>query len=1627
MTAKIMNKTKAFFLVALCLILILSVCFTFEIRIFASTRPNTYVEDIKLYVTDSGDDAANNAKSWFEKQGYQFSGIELNQGTKTSKDVYLGYKTTTNRDMAITDIRMLGMDTGYQLYDYKGISDYFASLNKGTAQTMYASANKFTDNYKAGSPKAQDAYKGLNLFYVGTKSTKLGDYILNGKASVSFFTKMLTKASSGTLNAVISFLNIGVANFENSYDDKKGTPYTENWAQLVSQSELWNDFEEGLTTEQTQKLHKKYNDKARELFAQVQSFTTLYENAVSRYSEADLEQSAEEMENASDESEKMDKVEEKDADVLYIAAFKELNSYKAHGKTKLGDFLIDLGHKTSDEVDLMQLYPVIEAMGDNQTRLAIIGGILSAVNNLSENKTNERLNDSVEEAKKAINDYNKGDAISVWDSADDDIDNAKIAFTSDAVRKKSAQEQIGKVTKFEVLDEKLSKAFEVINIVVGAAFVAGAVLKVIANFVLKKVIQIITVAAVKAILTTVFTGLLKLALALSAFSKWVGLVVLAFSIGWMIGKWIASLIKEKVKDLGHTDKPDYVFDAPSVGKDAMNIKYYSVRGQDSKVADMNASKQYRWEILTYSRDTRAGSPLCADENGNIFKCVTGSAVPVNGYDYSRVFGERSPANANSYCEKDNVNGIFLHYRTEASLKNETSEPPKDSEGKTTPTVEKKYLGDMIIGTAKTVSEAKAKIVNHKGKYYTYDVNLSPDAGIATYIGYTITNDPDSAITDLRVASCVGNTIDKLSYGDVVYTRVDTVGFAIGSDDKQTRPACNTLYFTTDKNAGSPIAVDALHAVTDFSKIKDGWEPVSFFGNDLPYNFNTEYTEFQNNFGSEYITEFSIGLTGYSVTRDGNLDSHKGVYLYYEPETKYTSGTKYFSGVFFVNGIDSIDKTGWTNVTRTVGEFKNKMATYPHTYVDGTNLANAVSKIENARYDNVQTYLGYTYTFNPKRAAYHVAVFQGDTYSDSLPYTMSKKLNATDSRNYVAAPIFSQAATKDDIGKEFCSRYTTPGNAFINNRANLYILNYYKEQVEAGYTKTLPDGISCGYQKLHYQPTEIYICGYKKGSKPMTMNDVVITTKECSATENGGYISFDVSGEKTVSGEAAKGAFSSIYDLKNPHSKKAFDLSYSDFYLKDGDKDKLSGSRNSLFMYISGAKKTKGKYITSLSVGAYSREQYKQTKPNANEDELKGVDAVTDCQALAQAAGGCTDEVIVTNMSIADQNNAWYNRSKDGVSERTPPANNPASYIGVNRTDDLTDEKAITGILLYKLNDTVAPNKVEIDDIEYICAGAQVPIIMNGQSYYLYYTYNEGATPGVPVEDIKIDTMPLISGYATNLCGAKDKGMPFGNPSQTTFIHMKYEHTDGEFFNKFYLGLGSDPRAALCNLVAQGCVEFVNMDMNKGVAGSSVYLGFRRGRIDHDLVDSQDEEDRADVLQEELKEAAYDIIVTKDEPFRDGGFVHKNVYYAPVSNRDLTNGQGNRLYMYYTCPYLSAKYNRKNNVDTVLPQDNFTGYIDKLALAQYDRVPYNTSLSGTGGTKDSIMPWEYVMYSDYSAPAEFNEGTVSHDTQTANNRHSSDNRVTMFAQRSDGSVKPAGEITGGFVSKTTKLGTAYIEY
>ena len=206
------GKMKKILISLLCVTVALRTGLIGTVQVFAESQQDVYyLSDVKLYYSDSG---SSDAKKKCENDGYIFVNNDLNKGTAQNY-VYIGYKTTTNRDMAITDIRMLGMGRDYYLYNYNQIIDYLKKTNEGTAQTMYEAANVFAENYKAGSPKAKDAYEGLNLFYVGNENTKFGDYIISGKADIDFFTQMIVKSSAGTLSAVMVFLNSGIAPFKN--------------------------------------------------------------------------------------------------------------------------------------------------------------------------------------------------------------------------------------------------------------------------------------------------------------------------------------------------------------------------------------------------------------------------------------------------------------------------------------------------------------------------------------------------------------------------------------------------------------------------------------------------------------------------------------------------------------------------------------------------------------------------------------------------------------------------------------------------------------------------------------------------------------------------------------------------------------------------------------------------------------------------------------------------------------------------------------------------------------------------------------------------------------------------------------------------------------------------------------------------------------------------------------------------------------------------------------------------------------------------------------------------------------------------------------------------------------------
>ena len=233
---KMTNRINKKITKAICIFLALFMGLLLPLQVYAGSYNVKYLSDIKLYYAKSADEA----KTGLEKEGYTFLNNNLNNGTERDTQVYLGYKTTTNSDMAITDIRMLGMESGFQLYDYRQMVEYLKNEQSGTAYTMLEAATEFIQNYENKNPKALSAYKGLNLFYVDEAKMNLGDYIIAGKADLDFFMSMLMKSSAATLNAVIGFLNAGVAPFENAYDEEEGETVSKNWAQQLPESSVYD-------------------------------------------------------------------------------------------------------------------------------------------------------------------------------------------------------------------------------------------------------------------------------------------------------------------------------------------------------------------------------------------------------------------------------------------------------------------------------------------------------------------------------------------------------------------------------------------------------------------------------------------------------------------------------------------------------------------------------------------------------------------------------------------------------------------------------------------------------------------------------------------------------------------------------------------------------------------------------------------------------------------------------------------------------------------------------------------------------------------------------------------------------------------------------------------------------------------------------------------------------------------------------------------------------------------------------------------------------------------------------------------------------------------------------------------
>ena len=193
--------------VLISMILVATMCVTMMMPASAG-RVTYYLSDLKMAEAATADEA----KQLLTDAGFTVFDKNLNPGA--DKAVYLGYKKSTNVDDAITDVKVMNMNGGFNISDYETIFEEAMDTYSSEINKLRIAANEFAANYKAGKKEAQLAYRQLNYYYVendkGVK-TYMGDYILNFPTENDDFADILLKGNTNILNNIKILLSMGVA------------------------------------------------------------------------------------------------------------------------------------------------------------------------------------------------------------------------------------------------------------------------------------------------------------------------------------------------------------------------------------------------------------------------------------------------------------------------------------------------------------------------------------------------------------------------------------------------------------------------------------------------------------------------------------------------------------------------------------------------------------------------------------------------------------------------------------------------------------------------------------------------------------------------------------------------------------------------------------------------------------------------------------------------------------------------------------------------------------------------------------------------------------------------------------------------------------------------------------------------------------------------------------------------------------------------------------------------------------------------------------------------------------------------------------------------------------------------
>ncbi len=174
--------------ILIALVLVLIIAGTLPAQVFADSLPE-YISAVKVYEGNYNNAQAEGFKILSDENG---NPVDLNQGSgstsmgaKGNKKVYLGYKTTTDRNEAITDLALMNMKGGYDVKEYdKLMEGQMSQQIIPIVDNFLAAINEYRENIDtddAAAHRRAEYIRGiLNKFTDDDcGGAGLGDLLLN--------------------------------------------------------------------------------------------------------------------------------------------------------------------------------------------------------------------------------------------------------------------------------------------------------------------------------------------------------------------------------------------------------------------------------------------------------------------------------------------------------------------------------------------------------------------------------------------------------------------------------------------------------------------------------------------------------------------------------------------------------------------------------------------------------------------------------------------------------------------------------------------------------------------------------------------------------------------------------------------------------------------------------------------------------------------------------------------------------------------------------------------------------------------------------------------------------------------------------------------------------------------------------------------------------------------------------------------------------------------------------------------------------------------------------------------------------------------------------------------------------